>query len=247
MRGYTLLAFVLGAAVGSVCTWLIVRKAYNDYVDEELGIKKDNNFDVVSENSYGKTPEQMHKAEKEANLEAEELGIDAKMALKSYNSGQILSGNEEKEGMKKKKLTMDNAGNVHEFDYSDISKRDKNGASGKDSEIKIDISEEKKAPYFIDDDEFNDPDYRDYGKVYLTYYTDRVLADADTDEVYEDLEDSVGLDFDKYLEHSDVAHFRNDEKEIDYEVVNDIHAYAEMAGNDETDDDTDDEWYDAND
>lgn len=244
MKTYTFLAFIVGAAVGSVCTWLIVRKAYNDYVDEELGIKKDDDTGIISEDSYGKTPEQMHKTEKETS---EELGIDAKMALKSYNSGKILSGIEENGDMKKKKLTMDNAGNVHEFDYSDISKKGKNGTSEEDLGPKNDISEEKKEPYFIDDDEFNDPDYRDYGKVYLTYYADGVLADADTDEVYEDLEDSVGLDFNKYLEHSDVAHFRNERKEIDYEVVNDVSTYAEMAGDDETDDDETDSWYDAND
>ena len=82
----------------------------------------------------------------------------------------------------------------------------------------------KEAPYVISPDEYGE--IYDYDQIELTYYADGVLTD-DTDEVIDDVDDTVGLDslnhFGDYEE--DAVHVRNDERKCDYEILRDLRNY----------------------
>ena len=104
--------------------------------------------------------------------------------------------------------------------YSDRSKKDV-----KDTMIKNmdDI------PYTISPDEYGE--LSDYEQISLTYYADGVLAD-DSDEVVEDIEETVGRDslshFGEY--ENDAVFVRNDRLKADYEILRDERTYASVVG-----------------
>ena len=92
----------------------------------------------------------------------------------------------------------------------------------------VDISKEgepvmKGRPYVIPPDEFGEGDYE---TISLTYYADKVLTD-EADNVIEDVDGMVGYDslthFGEYEEDS--VFVRNDEHEVDYEILLDTRSY----------------------
>lgn len=103
-------------------------------------------------------------------------------------------------------------------------------------------SEEMKngKPYVILPDEFEYND-RDYEQISLTYYLDGVLADDISDDVIEDVENTVGLDFHNHFGEweEDTVYIRNDRLKCDYEINRDNRSYTEVTGFDlnPTDDD----------
>lgn len=86
----------------------------------------------------------------------------------------------------------------------------------------------KNKPRVIEPDELGESDYP---VVSLTYYADGVLAD-DWDDIIEDIEEKVGLDFSEHFgEYEDDSVFiRNDELETDYEICRDLRSYSDVAG-----------------
>ena len=84
-------------------------------------------------------------------------------------------------------------------------------------------------PYVISPEEFDSED--EYETVSLTYYTDGVLADDD-DEVIDDVENTVGKDFDKHFgEYEDDSVFiRNEMLKTDYEILMDYRPFSEIIG-----------------
>jgi hypothetical protein len=82
-------------------------------------------------------------------------------------------------------------------------------------------------PYVISPEDYNDGDYNTES---LTYYADDVLTDGYDMLLSEDeIEDMVGLDsLNHFGEYEDDSVFvRNDEREIDYEILRDERTYAE--------------------
>jgi hypothetical protein len=82
-------------------------------------------------------------------------------------------------------------------------------------------------PYIIKPEEFGEID--DYETISLHYYADGVLAD-DCDELVEDVEEVVGVDFFSHFgEYEDDSVFvRNDRLSCDYEILLDSHTYSEV-------------------
>jgi hypothetical protein len=72
-------------------------------------------------------------------------------------------------------------------------------------------------PYVIDPEEF---DSIGYTTVSLTYYPDGRLVDGYGD-IIDDLADTVGEDFAEHIGdyESDAVHIRNDERQVDYEII----------------------------
>lgn len=83
------------------------------------------------------------------------------------------------------------------------------------------------APYVIPPEGFGEME--DYGKVSLTYYADKVLAD-DIDRVVDNIVETVGGDFaDHFGEYDDDAvYIRNDARKCDYEILMSLRTYAEV-------------------
>jgi hypothetical protein len=82
-------------------------------------------------------------------------------------------------------------------------------------------------PHIISPDEFGE--YDDYVTVSLTYYDDGVLAD-DIDELVEDVDEVVGMDFFSHFgEYEDDSVFvRNDRLRCDYEILLDHRRYSDV-------------------
>lgn len=85
-------------------------------------------------------------------------------------------------------------------------------------------------PYIIPPEEFDMED--DYETISLTYYTDGVLTD-DTDNIIENLEDTVGYDFPNhfgdYAEDPDTVFVRNERLRVDYEICMDYRPYSDVV------------------
>ena len=94
------------------------------------------------------------------------------------------------------------------------------------TEIKGGVERVSGKPYVIRPEEFGEEDYE---TVSLTYYEDGVLTD-EYDEPVEDIDDTVGADFFTHFgEYEDDSVFvRNDEQEIDYEILKDTRKYSDV-------------------
>lgn len=98
---------------------------------------------------------------------------------------------------------------TQKMNYSDICTRDKT------------------KPYIIHPDEFEE--IEDYDSLEFMYYvTDNILAD-ERDDVVNNVEDIVGLDFKKHFGEyeEDAVYVRNDKYKIDYEILLSERSYLE--------------------
>ena len=84
-------------------------------------------------------------------------------------------------------------------------------------------------PYVIKPYEFGD--YIDYEQISLLYFADGVLADEDTLDVIDDVEETVGEYFaDHFGEYEeDSVYVRNDTKRCEYEILKDERQYKDVA------------------
>lgn len=83
-------------------------------------------------------------------------------------------------------------------------------------------------PYIITPDEFGD---RDYATITLWYYTDEVVTN-DAGQVISNVENLIGTEFSDHLgefdEDPDTVYVRNDDHEIDYQVLMEYRAYSTL-------------------
>lgn len=81
-------------------------------------------------------------------------------------------------------------------------------------------------PYVISPEEYGEYSYEE---IELTYYADGVLAD-DMNNVVDDVDDIVGLDFADYFGEyeDDSVHIRNDRLKCDYEILQDSRNYSDV-------------------
>lgn len=84
-------------------------------------------------------------------------------------------------------------------------------------------------PYVIKPYEFGD--YIDYEQISLLYFADGVLADEDTLDIIDDVEETVGEYFaDHFGEYEeDSVYVRNDTKRCEYEILKDERQYKDVA------------------
>lgn len=80
-------------------------------------------------------------------------------------------------------------------------------------------------PYMVDATDYSD----DFDLVTLTYYNDGILAD-ENDDIIEDLENTVGVDFAKYFEDGldDSVYIRNDISKLEYEILRDERNFTDV-------------------
>ena len=85
--------------------------------------------------------------------------------------------------------------------------------------------------YTINPNDFGEFD--DYGHIFLTYYSDGILAEGEDILDDDEIENCVGLDFEDYFGEyeDDSVHIRNDRLKCDYEILADERTF-EKALND---------------
>lgn len=194
-RTMCILAFSLGAAVGAIASWGLLKNKYERIAQEEIDSVKEVfscRYATPAEDNIGETAGAA--SEDACKKEADEYS-DLVDSLEYRN-------------------------------YSEISRKipAMNTASSRKEHVI--------GPYIITDEEFGELD--DYDTDSLTYYADGVLAD-DTDNVVEDVEDTVGHESLTHFETGDDAlhlvdsvYVRNDEKKYDYEILLDFRRYADV-------------------
>ena len=97
-----------------------------------------------------------------------------------------------------------------------------------DNEEEEDDVVESTLPYVIRPDEYGDSDYP---TITLWYYTDGVVTN-DAGKVIKNVEELIGCEyvhhFGEYEEDPDAVYVRNEDQEVDYEVLKEYRAYSDI-------------------
>lgn len=100
---------------------------------------------------------------------------------------------------------------------------------GYTTENEEEVETDMKKPYVISPEEFGECDYE---MITLHYYTDGVVTN-EQHKIVENVDELVGEDFDMhfgdYEEDPDSVYVRNDEMEIDFEILKDYRDYSEIS------------------
>ena len=187
-----IVSFILGAGIGSVTTYFVVKKTIQERADEEI-----ESVVTTFKERYDKiekilTDEQKEKigvysSEKEfkviePDIQTEEEPYKDKVEDLGYSVGVDLSENNDK-----------HVDNITQID-----------------DVKIDM-----APYTISEEEFGE-----FGNEEMTLilYADGVLAD-EQDQLIDDPESLLGNCLEEFGEYDDALYVRNESKEIDFVVI----------------------------
>ena len=196
--------FAAGAGIGSVVTWRLVKKYYNNIANEEVADVK-----AWYARKYG---------EKSESKKADAIGDAIRKGIK--------------DGMKKPVTENDIrnlAAQLQNMGYVDYSnKGDEPVKKTEKIEEKEEVDDVER-PYVIEPRYFDE--YDDYNTINLTLYADGVLVDDSSNEPVEDVDETVGLD---NLDHigeyeEDAVHIRNDKLRCDYEILCDTKKYSEIC------------------
>lgn len=112
-------------------------------------------------------------------------------------------------------------------DYKDVVKQYVNYSNLVEQATKPEVTRSVDHPYVIRPEEFDEIGYE---TVTLYYYADDFLAD-ERDELVDDIENTVGLDFATHFGEfeDDSVFIRNDAKEVDYEILMSQQNYADIV------------------
>ena len=207
--------FTVGAAVGSLVTWRVVKTKYERISQEEI--------DSVKE-EYGRLRDIMKKE------------IDACRNVVSANQNADDDENDEASDDRDKDDDYpeddDRDFTEHEremIEYYKISSRYRKTADENEISKEGDAGEEEEAPYIngpyvISRDEFGEPGYSAQS---LDYFADGVLADSWGVEL--DVDETIGDDAIDNFGDDDIVYVRNERTGIEYEVTRDPRTYEEAV------------------
>lgn len=199
----SLLAFMLGMAVGSVVTWQIIKERYERRIEEDR-----------------KSLEEMYATKKAATINAEEVIAEEepKEEVPASDPKEVAERAKDKPSMDEYIKRLRGEG------YTDYTHKDHPAEA--EEAPKPDNTE---TPYVISPEEFGEMD--GYEKISLTYYADGVLADED-DEPVDDIEELIGDGLEHFGEYGeeDSVFVRSDMRRCDYEILKDLREFSEVVG-----------------
>ena len=208
-----LCVFSLGAFIGSLITWKLLKTKYEMLAQEEI--------DSVKE-VFSKRAKTVDLSDYSNFDEFDEDDNDEEYAETEHEDEQEESDVVIKRGVKPN--LADYAKMLDEIGYTDYSAI--TTTTNKEEEGGNESMNTKK-PYVISPDEFGELD--EYEAVSLNYYADGVLTD-DWDNVIEDVDGIVGKDslthFGEYEEDS--VFVRNDNLKTDYEILMDVRNFSSV-------------------
>lgn len=196
--------FAAGAGIGSVVTWRLVKKYYNNIANEEIADVK-----AWYARKYG---------EKSESKKADAIGDAIRDGIKDGMKKPVTEND-----IRNLTAQLQNMGYV---DYSN--KGDEPVKKTEKIEEKEEVDDVER-PYVIEPRYFDE--YDDYNTINLTLYADGVLVDDSSNEPVEDVDETVGLDnLDRIGEYEeDAVHIRNDKLRCDYEILCDTKKYSEIC------------------
>ena len=198
------IVFAAGACIGSVVTWRLVKKYYNNIANKEIADVKDWYTRKYSEKSESKKADAVGDAIREGIKDGMKKPVTENdirnLTAQLQNMGYVDYSNKEDEPVKKTEK-------IEEKEEVDNVER----------------------PYVIEPRYFDE--YDDYNAINLTLYADGVLVDDRSNEPVEDVDETVGL---ANLDHigdyeEDAVHIRNDKLRCDYEILCDTKKYSEIC------------------
>ena len=196
--------FAAGVGIGSVVTWRLVKKYYNNIANKEIADVKDWYARKYSEKSESKKADAVGDAIRDGIKDGIKKPVTENdirnLTAQLQNMGYVDYSNKEDEPVKKTEK-------IEEKEEADNVER----------------------PYVIEPRYFDE--YDDYNTINLTLYADGVLVDDSSNEPVEDVDETVGLD---NLDHigeyeEDAVHIRNDKLRCDYEILCDTKKYSEIC------------------
>lgn len=195
------LYFIVGAALGSVSTWLLVRRYYEDIANEEITSVRE---------AYRNDEEPVGMTKHDPEPIKERYDNPREIAKEAADKPNI----------------MEYANKLRKEKYTNYSDHD--GINDEDEEEKT-TSHHIPEPYDIAPEHFGEDD--DFETISLTLYSDGVVADdadeimEDTeDKIGENFEEYFG----KY--EDEVAWVRNEKYKVEYEITKDRRTYEEVSG-----------------
>lgn len=197
--------FALGVATGSLVTWYVIDKKYKKYADEEI---------AEAASYYHDKLNNLNELAKDPEVEEHPWGM---------NFGEVAQKEETNidQGKYEEIVSVYAEGNkVFEQRVND------------DSIVKVEELKETNRPYVISPEE-----YGEFGNTQrsLTYYSDFVLVDEDNDIIL-DPESLVGDALEHFGEYEDDSvHVRNEELEMDFEILKSEKSFSELNTNREDD------------
>lgn len=205
------LAFAVGAAIGSAVTWKVLRTKYEEIAQEEIDSVKD---------EYAELMRTMRQRLKES-VKSNEVEAD-----EADDSDEYYPDDDERDFTEKEKQQVEYYKLTSKYRSNDD---DKDGnEEGGNGEVDEDGVQWINGPYVITAEEFSSSP-PGYNAMPLDYFADGVLADSWG--VIMDIEETIGEDS---LEHfgddgDDILYVRNEREEIDYEVTRDPRTYRDAV------------------
>lgn len=209
------LLVTVGAAIGSLVTWKVVKTKYEQIAQEEIDSVKD---------EYKRTMDLQRKEVELYRSKQTAIQNESEEPSEEQNDDCYPDDDErdftasEKEQIEYYKLTS----RYRKTEESDDDKTNKEG-----DEEEEDLVQYVNGPYVISPEEFGDEP--SFSTQPLDYFADGVLADGWGIEL--DLDETIGEDaidhFGDYVD--DIVYVRNERTEIDYEVTRDPRTYADAA------------------
>lgn len=188
-----IVSFILGAGIGSVTTYFVVKKTIQERADEEIE-------SVVT--TFKERYDKVEKILTDEQKEEAGIFIPEKKELSIPVKDLNLTGEPYKE-------------KVEDLGYSVGVDLSENNDKHVDNITQIDDVKVGVAPYIISEEEFGE-----FGNEEMTLilYADGVLAD-DQDEIIDDPESLLGNCLDEFRGYDDALYVRNENKEIDFVIL----------------------------
>ena len=214
--------FTLGAAVGSVVTWKVVERKYEEKIAREVeAARKSVNTRCVG--NCGCHDTEVSNDENES-IESSPVLEEIKAELKRQENLKISEAISTKSGYT----------NYTEYSKNDDEDDDEDNGPDpdepEDDESSVYFVREGAAeePYTISPDDFGEE--AGYEVETLTYYADGILAD-DQDNLIDSVDKMVGLEsLDKFGEYEDdVVYVRNEQYKCDYEILLDLRRWEDVV------------------
>lgn len=203
-RLINILAFTVGAAIGSAVTYYVAKKQYDKIINEEIESIKESFKGDGSKDSYSYFDSIQNGDSNGESFDENQMDINDFINTDNENSETVSS-------VDKRKIDV--------IEYSNLTKNYSGEKGGEDGNM----SDE---PYVISPYEFGEND--EYYQFELTYYSDGILEDEDG-SIVEDVEETIGskalFTFGEY--EDDAVFVRNDKLKADFQILKDNRTYEE--------------------
>lgn len=211
--------FAIGAAVGSVATWKLLKTKYENIAQEEIDSVKEAFAEEAKTNSEPVEDQQRY-VEDEVKV--------AKAQTKAYNEIIKNVGYSVSSGYSEGIKDLNNE--VSEKIKTIVAECDEIVNLGKEAMVNTGGKETmvKDGPYIIPPSDFGEDD--EYEVITLVCYADGVITESDNGEIVDDVEGAIGdcdvrAHFGEY--EDDSVFIRNEERKVDYEILRDTDNYYE--------------------